>query len=390
MFAALGRNHRLFMAGNFLCALGSGLWYNLRPIHLADLGATPAEIGSVLAVATAVGGLLPLLSGWLTDRIGPRRVLAVAWLLIAASSLGMGLAATWPALGFGLVAYSMSAAIGNPAAVAYVSLNIPEDRRQAGAEPLMALVFGSWPAAMVAAPMIGGGLAARFGIPLTLLLGGAACVLAAGCLALAGEVRARPQPGARIGDLFRNQAFVRLIPLFALIIVALNVGTALAPNFLQDVRGLSTAAIGLFYSVYSVGTLAGNALVARAHPRLGTALLMITAGGALLGLWLLADPLPIGAAYLALGVVPTMWVLAQAAFSRVVRPDQRGLASGVVETLFFMGTAASSWIAGQLYDRTPAHDLPLLAGLAGIGLALVVWFLSPERQPAPVKIATEV
>jgi hypothetical protein len=55
-----------------------------------------------------------------------------------------------------------------------------------------------------------------------------------------------------------------------------------------------------------------------------------------------------------------------------------------------MGTAASLVIAGQLYDRTPAHDLPLLAGLAGIGLALVVWVLSPERQPAPVKIATEV
>ena len=351
---------------------------------------TPAEIGAVIAIATAAGGLLPLPAGWLTDRIGPRRVLICAWLLVAASSLAMGLATSWPVLGLGLFAYSLSVASGNPAAVAYVSLNIPEDQRQAGAEPVMALVFGSWPAAMIVAPMIGGALAGRFGIPLTLVLGAVGFVLAVGCMALGGEVRAQPQAGARLGDLLHNRAFLRLVPVFALIVVALNVGTILAPNFLQDARGLSTAAVGLLYSVFSVGTLAGNVLVARVNPRLGTALLMIGAWLAMLGLWLLADPLPIGAAYLALGGIPTMWVLAQAAFSQVVRADQRGLASGMVETIFFMGTAAASLIAGQLYDRTPAHDLPLLAGLAGIGLALVVWFLSPERQSAPVKIATEV
>lgn len=69
MLKSINRNNRLFMLGNFLFALSYGLWMNLRQPHLLNLGARPAEIGTVFALVAIAGGLLPLPAGMLADRI---------------------------------------------------------------------------------------------------------------------------------------------------------------------------------------------------------------------------------------------------------------------------------------------------------------------------------
>jgi hypothetical protein len=45
MLKNIGRNNQLYMLANFLFAFGTGLWLNLRPLYLADLGAAPKQIG---------------------------------------------------------------------------------------------------------------------------------------------------------------------------------------------------------------------------------------------------------------------------------------------------------------------------------------------------------
>src|SRR5574342_520906 len=99
MLKSINRNNRLFMLGNFLFALSYGLWMNLRQIHLLDLGATPADIGTVFALVAIAGGLLPLPAGILADRIGPKRVILAGWLIAAAGALTAALAPTWTLAG---------------------------------------------------------------------------------------------------------------------------------------------------------------------------------------------------------------------------------------------------------------------------------------------------
>lgn len=105
MFRSISRNNRLFMLGNFLFALSYGLWMNLRQIHLLDLGASPAEIGTVFALVAIAGGLLPLPAGMLADRIGPKRVILASWLLASAGALTAALAQTWPIAGAGYIIF---------------------------------------------------------------------------------------------------------------------------------------------------------------------------------------------------------------------------------------------------------------------------------------------
>ena len=53
-----------------------------------------------------------------------------------------------------------------------------------------------------------------------------------------------------------------------------------------------------------------------------------------------------------------------------VNPQQRGLALGITETLAYGAIALSSWLAGQLYEQTPLHDLPLIVSMIAIPVAI--------------------
>jgi len=57
------------------------------PLYAHDLGATRFEVGALFAVSTLAGALLSLPSGVLVDRFGPRNLLALSFVLSAASQL---------------------------------------------------------------------------------------------------------------------------------------------------------------------------------------------------------------------------------------------------------------------------------------------------------------
>jgi NNP family nitrate/nitrite transporter-like MFS transporter len=67
----------------------------LIPLILGDVGVTPAQAGFLSTATFLVGGALSPPLGTLTDRLGPRRVAAVAMVLAAASTVGFALAGSY-------------------------------------------------------------------------------------------------------------------------------------------------------------------------------------------------------------------------------------------------------------------------------------------------------
>lgn len=384
MFKSINRNNRLFMLGNFLFALSYGLWMNLRQIHLLDLGATPAEIGSVFALIALAGGLLPLPAGVLADRIGPKRVILGAWLLAFAGAFIAALAQTWSFAGAGYVIFMLCIA-ANPATVSYVLLNTADHEREGSAEAVMATVFASWPAAMIFAPALGGLIADGLNIQANLWIGAAGLLLAVGVFALADNtqptrVKERSNPLVLVG----NWHFVTLAVFFSIALTALYLGYALVPTYLEDVRGFSAGFIGVLFSLSSVGTLLLRSVVIEFRPRLSFAILLSAVWLGTLGLWQARSEIWIGAAFLLLGAISTMWVVMQASIGRSVAEHARGLALGVTEALYYGGIALASWLAGQFYAGTPEHDLPLIFGSAAMLIVLVLWVVLPlGRQMIP-------
>ena len=75
MLRKLGAANRLLMLSLFVWAFSVGLWYNQRQLYLSELGATPKQIGTALALESVCAALLLLPAGFLSDRFGPRRVI---------------------------------------------------------------------------------------------------------------------------------------------------------------------------------------------------------------------------------------------------------------------------------------------------------------------------
>jgi MFS family permease len=380
MFRTLSRNNRLFMLGNFLFALSYGLWMNLRQIHLLDLGATPAQIGTVFALVAIAGGLLPLPAGVLADRIGPKRVIISSWLVACVGAVVAALARNWPAAGAGYTIFMLCIA-ANPATVSYVLLNTAGTERESSTEALMATVFASWPAAMIIAPALGGVIADRWSIQADLWIGALGLAAAVVVVALADDRRPAGVPGtADARALARSRHFVTLAIYFSITLIALYVGFALVPTYLEDARGYTREAIGLLFSIASVGALLFRSVVIRFRPRVSFAILLLASGLGMVGLWQTQGMVWNGAAFLLLGGISTTWVVMQATIGRAVPEHGRGLALGITESMYYGGIALASWLAGQLYVRTPAHDLPLIYGVAATVVVLACWAAVPLRS----------
>jgi len=382
----INRDNRLFMLANFLFALSYGLWMNLRQLHLAALGAQPAEIGTVFALIAIAGGLFPIPAGILADRLGPRRIIIGGWLLAAVGAVIATLAPTWPVVGLGYVVFMLVIA-ANPATVSFVLLNTRASVGERTAERVLATVFASWPAAMVFAPVLGGVLADRWGIPVVHGVGALGLFASTGVLCLAADVRAEPTPQAEHrAHLGRNRRFVALMVCYPLVVVALYLGYVLAPTFLAEERSFSNSAIGLLFSTMSVGTLAFRSLLIRLNQRQSfSALLLLVWLGVLL-LWQTQGVAWSALAFAGLGGISTVWVLVVAQIGQTVSDQDRGLALGISETLGFAAIAATSWLAGQLYEQTAAHDLPMIAGLIAIPAALLLWLALPLERWARAEV----
>ena len=381
MFKSISRNNRLFMSGNFLFALSYGLWMNLRQIHLLDLDATPAQIGTVFALVSLAGGLLPLPAGILSDRIGPKRVVLAAWLIASAGTLIAALAHTWPLAAVGYIIFMLCIA-ANPATISYVLLNTTDQDREGSAERVMATVFASWPAAMIFAPALGGWIADRWSIQADLWMGTIGLLMAVGSFSLATDTQRTSVPGCsgpRV--LLRNRQFIALAAYFSFAVMALYLGFILAPTYLEDAQGFSTGFIGVMFSLSSVGTLLFRNVVIKCKPRISFAVLVGAACLGTLALWQVKGQIWTGAAFVLLGAISTTWVVMQASIGRSVPEQVRGLALGLTESLYYGGVAVVSWLAGQLYGWTTTHKLPFIYGSVAMLIVLVVWTVVPlDRQ----------
>lgn len=74
-------------------------------VYIVALGATGTQLGVVNSVGMIVAGLCGPFSGWLIDRIGPKRIYLIGISIIAVSYLTFGFAQTWQVTILAMIAY---------------------------------------------------------------------------------------------------------------------------------------------------------------------------------------------------------------------------------------------------------------------------------------------
>ena len=150
----------------------------------------------------------------------------------------------------------------------------------------------------------------------------------------------------------------------------------LAPNFLSDVRGLSTAQVGALGSVYAVGTTLLSLLLGRMRGGERSWGMVVGQGmvWASAGLLLWAPGLAGAAvAFLLRGGYYAYRALTQARASDLLGEKNRGLALGGVQTVMVAAEVLAPAAAGWLYEGRPTW--PFLAALTLIPLAVLLGLL---------------
>jgi len=101
-------SYKVNIARNFLQNFSLGLTQQYQSVYIAELGATPLEVGYVASVGGIASTLITLPTGWLADRYGVRRILLVALPLMALGYSVFGLAQGWQVTMVALFLTSMS------------------------------------------------------------------------------------------------------------------------------------------------------------------------------------------------------------------------------------------------------------------------------------------
>ncbi len=365
----MNRDIRLIALALFLWGLGEGLFMYIQPLYIAELGADPAQIGGVLSLMGLAAGLTYIPAGLLADRLPRKPLLAGGWFSGFLAVLISALARDWRALIPGLVLYGLSAYC-IPVINAYVAT-------AAGGrdlERVFTTTFAAFTAGAVVSPAVGGGLA-------ELLSMRAVYLISAGIFAFSTVVvlQISPQQPLKVrqrrekGRLLLTRRFIRFAAPVLLSFFSMYLVFPLAPNFLSDVRGLSTAQVGMLGSVYAVGTTLFSPILGRLRKgerswgmAVGQGMVWASAG---LLLWA-PGWAGVTAAFLLRGGYYACRALTQARASDLLGEENRGLAMGGVQTAMVAAEVLAPAVAGWLYEGQPTW--PFLTALALIPVSILL------------------
>jgi DHA1 family tetracycline resistance protein-like MFS transporter len=373
----MNRDTRLIALALLLWGFGEGLYFHIQPLYIEQLGASPVQIGGLLAAMSVVSAVSFLPAGLLADRLPRKWVMWGGFLLGLVAALLVGLARTWQGLIPGLLLYSLSAycipAINTYLACAVGGRNL---------ERTFTTVFAGYAAGGVFSPAVGGWLA---GVSTMRTVYFAAAGLF-GLSALAvlcvspQPVPPRSEQGGHWRSLL-NRRFLRFAALVWLAFVAMYLGFPLAPNFLADVRGRGVARIGMLGSFQALGTTLLNPLLGRlgdGRRARGLAVGQVLVWGSVL-LLLLTGAFPaLALAYLLRGAYQGCRSLIQARSPALGGEADRGLLLGATETTIAVAQVVAPYVAGWLYTGSPAY--PLWASLALIPVALLLVMIGLPRS----------
>lgn len=212
------------------------------------LGFRPGEAGLILAFYGAAAVLAAPLSGRLTDRVGPRRILQVSLTASGATLLVFPLAQSFAAVASLTIVFALTNELYRPAALAVVSDFVPPERRK----PAFALHRLALNLGMSVGPAVGGFLA-QVSFPALFLVDGVTSLAAATLLALAPwrphVARHDTERSGAAGNAFRDSRLVYfLLAIFPVALVFFQHASSMA-LFLVRNLSLPESTYGLMFTL---------------------------------------------------------------------------------------------------------------------------------------------
>jgi MFS family permease len=393
-----------FMATMVLANISHNMFFPFFPIYLEELGLPVSSIGLFFTLSAVFPLAFQILGGWISDRIGRLRSIAIGSVAGAVSWIGMVVAPAtpWPAAGFlaSQAVSSITVALVAPSYSAFIAEQSSlEDRNRAfAALESVYMIVG------IVGPPLGGFIAARASYAsLTLIAAILYCIatvmrvlmsrLAAGQRA-GGPASAQGPAGSRavfladfklaLALILAGGALTWLFAIDGALDISENLSSSLIPLYLKDVGSLDEVGIGLLQSLAAVCAALAmfplGILADRRGERLPIALGCVLIGASLTVMCLSSNPFCLAASFVLGGLGRACYQPAKSALaSKLVPEDKRGLAFGFMGTSIGAFSLAAPAVGGLLWKRF----FPALPFLVSAALVLVAAAASRAlRAPA--------
>ena len=326
-------------------ALGFGLLVPVLPIYARSFGGAAWQVGLVVTAFAAMRLVSDVPAGWLVDRIGSARAVALGCAIVAVSSAAAGLAPTYEWLVALRGGGGIGSALFSAGLTAYLLAAVPRERMGRA----MSLFNGSFLAGSAFGPTVGGLAAGVLGLRGPFFLYAGFCTAAA--VVALWTLKPMPRHSRQAGHHAAAAAApLRFSPVLA---AALTSGFAqwwllggfrftLVPLYAAEALGLDASAIGLGLTASALGNLGVLAPAGAAADCYGRRVVGVPA---FVGL-----ALSVGALLLADGLMG--YVMASALF---------GALAGATSVI--PGALLADAVARSLPDTT--RQTPAMAGTGG-------------------------
>ena len=362
------------------------------PLHLRDLGASLAESGRFMGAFTLGSAVGSLVTGPLSDRLGQRRMLRGASLLLVLFFVAYaGLTARWGFIALAPLHGFVWSAL-RTASVAKAGSMLAPERRAEG----MSFFGTSGPLGIALGPTLGIALWPLLGFPgMLLVLGG----IFLGCHWVIRTLPKEPRAGLLLPPVLALPGKEVLLPVVLLFLVGITFGP-IPPYAAQEAKSLHMLWPSAFLTCLALGIIGLRLILALrgmgTHPiRLLAPMLWLTLAG-LAALALLpgaaARHIFAGLLYGAgFGMVHTL------VFMHVINrshPSRRGAAVGALYFSYDAGQAVGSLAIGWIMERAGQHWGPdwgfrsgwLATALAvAAGLLLAGRIMGEKPEPPPLR-----
>ncbi len=399
----LPRDVWILQAGGLANMFGNGVIGPFLIIYLHNVrGISLGIAGLVVASSSAAGLVSGFVGGALSDRLGPRRVLSGALVLMAvAFALFPLIREPWQAFGLNVLVGLGSGSFWPSQSTLLSSLTPRERRHAAFAQQRMTMNLGIALGGLVA------GAIARTDRPGTFtflfLLNAVTFLVFVAVLRLVHaphHIDAHHEPG-RYADVLRNHVFLRFIVLNVIFIGAgIAVMSELLPPFAKNVAHVSEPAIGVLWFVFAgtvaVGQLPIAKLVEGRRRLPGLALMGVTWAATFVavlvgGTWFSGTQ-----AALIFGVAVAGFALGECLHGAIYAPLVVDLAEPRILGRYMAFSSFSwqlGWLVGPAAGGFILQSAPraLWAGAAAICLVASAYALSLERLiPADLHLTPHV
>jgi MFS family permease len=365
------RDLLLVAASLFLWGFGEGMFFYFIPLSLQSLGANPLMIGGVYAGIGLAAALMQIPAGILSDRIGPRTIMWIAWGIGALACMILAVASTLAAFSIGIWLYYMTS-------FGVVPLNSYVTSVRGKLSPERALTFtgGLFNAGMIAGPILGGLIANQMGLQKIYPFSAYVFVISTVIIFFIKPVHFEPHPQLeKPGKIWRNTRFLGFLALVFITVFVLYLPQPLTPNFLQNEQGLTTIQIGLLGTIGGLGNtvtlLVLGSLKAFPGVLVGELMVMVFAISLLKGTgmgWY-------GFGYFMLAGFKLSRAMLVGLSRPLIHPALVGIAFGLIETCASIAIILSPLLAGYLYEQQPSIIYAVCLVLVTASIFLNAYFL---------------